>query len=256
MRLPLVLLLALALGGCSFFKATEDETAGWSADRLYTEAKARLNQGFWDGAREHYEKLQARYPFSPYAQQAQLDLAYAYYKADKTAEAVAACERFIKLYPTHPNVDYAYYLKGLSTFVAGKGFTERYLPHDPSQRDQGVALQSFQDFSELVKRFPQSRYVGDAQLRMTYLRNLLAQHEVNVANYYMRRGAYVAALNRCKYVVENYQRAPAMPEALTVMAKAYRILEMEDLAEDTLRVLEANFPGHPGLAEVRRTVLR
>lgn len=256
MRVVSVLLVLFTLSGCAWFDTKKDETADWSADRLYTEAKARLNSGYYDGAREYYEKLQSRYPFSSYAQQAQLELGYAYYKSDKTPEAIAACDRFIRLYPTHPSVDYAYYLKGLANFVAGKGFTERYLPQDPSQRDQGTALRSFQDFSDLVKRFPSSRYVKDAQLRMTYLRNLLAQHEVNVANFYMRRGAYVAALNRCRYVVENYQRTPAMPEALTVMAKAYRVLEMNDLAEDTLRVLELNFPGHPGLAEVRRTQVR
>lgn len=255
-RLPVLLVLFFALGGCAFFDSKEDATEDWSADRLYTEAKARLNSGYFEGAAEYYEKLQARYPFSAYAQQAQLDMAYAFYKSGKTAEAVAACDRFIRLYPTHPNVDYAYYLRGLAAFVADKGFTQRYLPQDASQRDQGAALQAFRDFSELVRRFPDSRYVKDARQRMLYLRNLLAQHEVNVANYYMRRGAFVAALNRCQFVVENYQRAPAMPEALTIMAKAYQVLEMPELADDAVRVLEMNFPGHPGLTEIKRTVLR
>lgn len=256
MRRIFLLFLIVTLAGCSYFQGKKDETEGWGEDRLYAEAKSRLNSNYFDGAREYYEKLQARYPFGRNSQQAQLELAYAYYKLEQAEAAVAACDRFIKLYPSHPAIDYAYYLKGLANFNAGKGLIERYTPSDPSQRDQSTALRSFQDFAELVKRFPDSRYVTDAQLRMTFLRNILAQHEVNVANYYMRRGAYVAAANRAKYVVENYQQSPAIPEALVVMAKAYKVLEMNDLSEDSLRVLQGNFPNHPGIAEVRGTVVR
>lgn len=255
--LMMVVILVLgAVGGCGLFPDKKDPTEGWSAERLYYEAKDALNSRYYSKAIEMYEKLQGRYPFGPFAQQAQIDLAYAYYKTEESAAAVAAADRFIRLYPTHTHVDYAYYLKGLANFNAGKGLVERYVPGDPSQRDPGAALQSFQDFAELIRRFPESRYVADSQLRMTYLRNILAQHEINVANYYMRRGAHVAAVNRARYVVENYPRTPSVPDALALMAKGYTILEMPDLATDSLRVLELNYPNHPGIGEVRRIVVR
>jgi outer membrane protein assembly factor BamD len=228
----------------------------WSQEKLYKEAKAALADRGWQKAVQYYEKLQARHPFGAHAQQAQLDLAYAYYKEEEPVSAVAACDRFIKLNPNHPHVDYAYYLKGLANFSQGKGLAERFLPVDASQRDQAAAMTSFEDFEELTKRFPQSEYVTDAQKRMMYLRNILAQHEVHVARYYMRRGAFVAAANRARYVVENYGRSPAVPDALVIMAKAYRILELNELSEDALRVLQTNFPTHPGLQEVRSVTLR
>lgn len=249
--------LLLAVGGCSLFgKKDEDETAGWTAEKIYYEANKRLKGNYYDGAIKYYEALQANYPFGAYAQQAQIELCYAYYKVEKPAEALASCERFLKLYPQHPHTDYVYYLKGLVNFNSGKGLTSRFLPRDDTQRDPGAALQSFNDFDELVRRYPDSMYVEDARLRMVYLRNLLAQHEVNVAHYYMRRGAYVAAANRGRYVVENYPRTPATPEALVIMAKAYKVMELHELAADATRVLEVNFPNHPGLYELERIVVR
>ncbi len=234
-----------------FSKTAEDNTESWSAERLYFEAKDSMNSGFHDKAVEHYQKLQARYPFGKYSKQAQLDLAYSYYKEGETDAAIAAANRFIKLYPTHPRVDYAYYIKGIALFNQGKGFVERFVPKDASQRDPGASLGSFREFSDLIKRYPNSEYVPDARQRMIYLRNGLAQHEVNVAKYYMRRDAFVAAANRARYAVENYQKAPAMPEALTIMAKSYKILGMNDLSDDALRVLEKNFPKYKGIREVR-----
>ena len=248
--------LLLAVGGCSYFKDKGDETEKWSEEKLYNEAKGELDSGSYARAVELYQKLQARHPFGRHSQQAQLDLAYAYFKQEESASAVAACDRYIKLYPNSEGVDYAYYLRGLANFNQGAGLVERYLPTDPSQRDPGAAAQSFNDFTELAKRFPNSKYTEDARARMVYLRNILAQHEVNVAKYYMRREAYVAAANRARYVVENYQGAPAMPEALSIMAKAYKVLGMDDLANDALRVLELNFPNHPGLQDARETVVR
>jgi outer membrane protein assembly factor BamD len=249
------LLLILALTGCStlegLFDDKEDETKEWSAEKLYSEAKESLADEYYTKAVEYYEKLLARYPFGANSQQSQLDLAYAYFKNEEAPSAVAACERFMKLYPDNRHVDYAYYLKGLARFQEGKGLAERFLDMDMSQRDQAAALKAFQDFAELTRRYPTSSYARDAQLRMTYLRNLLAQHEVNVAHYYMRRGAYVAAAGRARYVVEHYQRAPAMPDALVLMAKAYRVLALDDLADDAVRVLERNYPSHPGLKEVK-----
>tara|TARA_Y100001934_G_C12271529_1_gene735140 strand:- start:104 stop:907 length:804 start_codon:yes stop_codon:yes gene_type:complete len=242
--------------GCGYFQSQTDrdrEESKWPEERLYHAAKDRLSMGTCDGAIEYYEKLQSRYPFGIYTQQAQLELAYCQYRTDDPGSSIATIDRFIKLYPSHPNMAYAYYLRGLINFGRGWGLTERYLPKDPSQRDPGASLQSFNDFSDLIKEFPESIYVDDAQLRMRYLRNILAQHEVNVANFYMRRGAFVAAANRARYVVENYQQAPAMPEALVLLAKSYRVLELEELATDAMRVLELNYPNHPGLQEVKQT---
>ncbi len=250
--LPLLLILA----SCALLPEQIDTTKNWSVSKLYSEAKASMSAGDYETAIKYYGILQARYPFGRYAQQAQIDLIYAYYRDDEPASAIAAADRFIKLHPRHPHVDYAYYLKGLANFNVSKGLFERYLPQDPAQRDPGAARQSFQDFSELARRFPSSKYTPDAVQRMTYLRNNLAQYEVNVATYYMKRGAYVAAANRAKYVVENYDRSPAVPDALAVMAKAYKVMGLDDLSGDALRVLELNAPNHPGIAEVKNLVVK
>ena len=256
--LALLASLILLLTGCGLLpdKKAEDLPENWPEEKLYFAAKDRLDSGSCNGAIDYYEKLQGRYPFGAYAAQAQLELAYCYYKSEEGPKALASVDRFMKLNPTHPNMDYAFYLRGLINFNTGKGVIERRLVRDQSQRDPGASLQAFNDLSELIKRFPDSRYVADAQLRMRYLRNILAQHEVNVANWYMRRGAFIAAANRARYVVENYQQTPAMPEALLLMSKAYKVLQLDDLASDALRVLELNYPNHPGIAEVRNTTVR
>lgn len=255
-RLIITLSMLLLLGGCSFFGDKEDATASWSAERLYSEAKGQLDAGNYTTAVEYYEKLESRFPFGVYGQQALLDLAYAYYKTDETDLAISSAERFIKLYPQNDHVDYAYYLKGLANFNRGKGFIERFLPVDSSQRDPSSALVAFNDFSELLRLFPDSLYAEDAEKRMIYLRNLLADHEMEVARYYMRRGAFLAAANRARYVVEKYPRTPSIPDALALMAKAYKVMEMEKLSADALRVLERNYPDHPGLFEVREIVVQ
>ena len=246
----LVALLLLTLGGCGWFGEKPDKTRDWSAERLYREAKSALAKHDYTTAVDYYETLEARFPFGPLAQQSQIEVAYAYYKDSQSASAIAAADRFIKLYPNHPNVDYAYYLKGLVSFNQGKGFLDRYMPIDESERDPGSARQAFLDFSELVSRFPDSQYSDDARQRMLFLRNNLSRHEVHVAGYYMRRKAYLAAANRAKYVVENYQRTPAVPDALVLMVKAYRQLGLDDLADDSLRVLVLNFPEQATLADL------
>ncbi len=257
MRHLIIFLLIFFISACSYFGGEEkDETASWDADHFYAEAKGALESGNYTEAVELYQKLETRYPFGVYAQQALMDLSYAYYKNDEPDAAVAACNRFIKLYPQNSHVDYAYYLKGLANFNKGKGFTQRYLPTDESQRDPGAALHAFQSFSELVKRYPDSEYVADSEQRMRYLRNILAKNEVHVANYYMRRGAFVAAANRARFVVENYPRTPSVPDALVVMAKAYRVLEMNDLSDDALRVLELNYPNHPAAYDVKNVKVK
>lgn len=243
MRLATIVLVLLGfLGGCSLLPDQIDETKDWSAQKLYSEAKSALSEGDWEQAIDYYEKLEARYPFGRYAQQALLESAYAYYKFDEPDSAISAVDRFIKTYPRHPNLDYAYYLRGLVNFTRGDTFMDRILPRDPSERDAGTAKQAFLDFGELVKRFPESRYAKDAGQRMVFLRNNLAQYEMHVADYYMRRGAYVAAANRAKLVIESYQGTPAVPEALVTLVQAYRKLGMDDLAADTERVLKLNYP--------------
>lgn len=245
------LILACAvLAGCSWFGEKPDPTKDWSAARLYQAAKERLVNKDYEQAIDYYEKLESRYPFGSHSQQAQLDLTYAYYKNDEPASAIASADRFIKLHPRHPNVDYAYYIKGLANYVKTGGFLSRLVQKDYTKRDTGAAMEAFRDFSELVRRFPDSKYSEDAAQRMLFLKNTLAMHEVHVARYYMTRGAYVAAANRARYVVENYQRTPAMPDALVVLAKAYKAMQLSDLSEDALRVLELNYPNHPGIQEV------
>jgi outer membrane protein assembly factor BamD len=235
-----ILALALSLSACAWLKDQEDPTKDWSVTKLYSEASSELDSGNYATAAEYYEKLEARYPFGRYAMQSQLDVAYAYYKAEEPEQAIAAADRFIKLFPQNPYVDYAYYLKGIINYNRSVGFLDRYIPTDPSQRDPGSALDAFQDFAELVRRFPDSKYAPDARQRMLYLRSNLAKHEVNVARYYVRRGAYVAAVQRCSYVIENFQRTSAVEDALEVMVDAYKRLEQDKLAADAERVLTLN----------------
>ena len=243
MRLATIVLVLFGfLGGCALLPEQIDETKDWSAQKLYSEAKSSLSEADWERAIDLYEKLEARYPFGRYAQQALLESAYAYYKYYDPDSAISAVDRFIKTYPRHPNLDYAYYLRGLVNFTRGENFMDRLLPRDPSERDAGATRQAFFDFAELVKRFPDSRYAQDAGQRMLFLRNNLAQYEMHVADYYMRRGAYVAAANRAKQVIESYQGTPAVPDALVTLVQAYRKLGMDDLAADAERVLKLNYP--------------
>lgn len=242
-RFPISLLavfLAVLTTGCAWLDRHADNTQGWDAAKLYAEASDELNSGGYATAVDYYSKLEARYPFGRYAMQAQLDVAYAHYKAEQPEEAIAAADRFIKLYPQNPFVDYAYYLKGIVNYNRSVGFLDRYIPTDPSQRDPGAAQDAFQDFAELVRRFPDSKYAADARQRMLFLRANLAKAELHVARYYMKRGAYLAAANRATYVVEHFQRTSAVPEALEIMIQAYTAIGEEKLAADARRVLTLN----------------
>lgn len=240
----LAVLLIVLLAGCSRF-STDDHTVGWTAQRLYTEAKDELSSGNYETAISYFEKLEARFPFGRYAQQAQLEIAYAHYRNGDPASAIAACDRFIKLHPNHPNVDYAYYLKGVINFYEDQSWLAQWAGEDPSQRDPRSARDSFAAFKDLVAKYPNSRYVPDAVARMNYLVNGLAYHEVHVARYYYRRGALVAAANRAQFAVKTYPEAPATEEALYIMARAYEQLGMRDLRDDAERVLRTNFPNSP-----------
>ncbi len=249
-RILILSLLGAMLSGCGIFGEQADRTKNWPVRRLFVEAKAAMDNGDYETAIDYFQKLESRFPFGRYAQQAQIDIAYAYWKYDEVASALAAADRFIKLHPRHPNVDYAYYLKGLINFQIGRNFLDRFVPRDRSQRDPGAARAAFDDFSTLVARFPNSKYSEDGRQRMLYLKNMLARHEINVADYYMRRGAYVAAVNRARNVVENFQSTPAVPDALAIMAKVYKLMDLDDLSADALRVLKLNYPQHEAIATI------
>jgi outer membrane protein assembly factor BamD len=232
--------LCVLLAACA--TDLQDETVGWSAQRLYGEAKDAMSNKDWPRAIRYLEKLEARYPYGRFAQQAQLEIAYAHWKDNERASAVAAVERFIKMYPNHASVDYAWYLKGLINFNDQYGLMTWLTSPDMSDRDPKSTRESFAAFKEVVTRFPESKYVPDATARMRYLINALAAHEVHVARYYMKRGAYLAAANRAQFAIRHYAQAPATEEAVFVLVLAYDRLGMNDLREAADRVMRNNFP--------------
>ena len=232
----------LTLPGCSTDDNKYDETREWSAEKLYAEAKDNLVSGDYKKAINYYEKLEARFPYGKAAQQAQLELGYAYYKDKDPVNALAAADRFIKLHPNNPNVDYAYYLKGLVNFNEDLGLLGGISGQDMSERDPKAARESFEAFKELVTRFPDSRYAADSMVRMRYLINAMARNEVRVAEYYMRKQAYVAAANRAVFVVTNYQQSPAVEQALIVLVTSYDAMKLPELRDDSARLLKLNFP--------------
>lgn len=231
---------ALLLAGCS--STPEDKTAGWSPNKIYAEAKDELSSGGYEKAIALFEKLEGRAAGTPLAQQAQLDKAYAQYKSGEAAQAIATLDRFMKLHPASPALDYALYLKGIINFNDDLGMFAAITRQDLAERDQKASKESFESFKELFNRFPASRYAPDASLRMTYIVNSLAQSEVHVARYYFDRGAYVAAINRAQVAISDYQGVPAVEEALYIIFKSYDALGMTQLRDDAKRVLEKNFP--------------
>lgn len=243
-KLLAIVSITLMASGCSWFGGDEKETPDVPEQELYEDALGFLEGENYPFAIEKLQLLEARYPFGRFSDQAQLELIFAYHKNFEPEAARATADRFIRLNPNHANLDYALYLKGLTSFEQDRTFFEKYLPIDETQRDPGNALESFQSFQQLISRFPNSQYAPDAQKRMTYLKNRLATYEVHVARYYVKREAWVAAANRGRYVVENFQETPAVPDALSVMVLAYSELGMTDLADDSQAVLDANFPGY------------
>ncbi|MGV3571066.1 MAG: outer membrane protein assembly factor BamD [Ramlibacter sp.] len=235
------LLAALLLAGCASTK-DEDKTVGWSPNKIYAEAKDELNSGAYDKAIPLFEKLEGRAAGTPLAQQAQLERAYAHYKAGDQAQAHATLDRFIKLHPASPALDYALYLKGIVNFNDNLGLLSFISKQDLSERDQKAAKESFESFRELVTKYPDSRYTPDARARMTYIVNSLAQYEVHVARYYYSRGAYVAAINRAQAALADYRDVPALEEALFILVRSYDALGMTQLRDDTRRVMEKNYP--------------
>ncbi len=239
--IAMALLLGIVLTGC---RGGNDviEDAGPGPEELYALAQNALQGGNYQRAIQRYRELTVRFPFGRHAEQALLDMAYAQHKGGQGESAISSLDRFIRTYPTHPNVDYAWYLKGLINYDLSMGFIRRLFPDQANDRDQQAAHQAFRDFQELIRRYPDSRYIADARQRMVFLRNTMAEYEVEVASYYARRNVNVAALNRARYVLENYPGAPASVDALRIMMQSYERLEMPELAQDTRRVMELNYP--------------
>jgi outer membrane protein assembly factor BamD len=244
-----VITLVAALCGCSWFKrgGKGDPMDTLPVEQLYQRGVDALDSGNNDLAMRSFQRLISRFPFGPYTEQSHLNLAYAQYRDHKPDDAYSTANRFIKTYPTHRHIDYAYYLRGLINFNRSSGFLERYVGQDMTQRDQANVRQSFDDFGSLVSRYPTSRYAEDARLRMIHLRNMMASSELNIALYYLKRGAYVASSNRAKAVVEAYPQSPQAGDALAVLMLSYAKLGQEDLSGDARRVLELNYPAHPAL---------
>lgn len=231
---------AVLLSACS--TTTVDETANWSPNRIFSEAKEEMNANSFDKAALLFEKLEGRAAGTPLAQQAQLEKAYAQYRGGEQAQAIATIERFMKLHPSSPALDYALYLKGIVNFNENLGMFAFLTRQDLAERDQKASKESFESFKELVNRFPDSRYTPDARQRMTYIVNSLAQYEVHVARYYYTRGAYVAAINRSQVAIADYRDVPALEEALFVMIQSYDALGMMQLRDDARRVMEKSYP--------------
>lgn len=244
--LSLFLLLSLSLAGCS---DEEDEFADSGEQELYDLGLRSVESGNWPRAIAVFQQIEAAFPFGQYAAQSQLELIYAYYKNGEAEAARAAADRFIRLYPDNPNIDYVYYMKGMSFYSEDTRILGRYMPTDPSKRDPGKARESFADFAQLLQLFPNSEYAPDARARMIYLRNLLANYEIHVSEFYIERQAYLAALTRARYVVENYQGAPQVPRALDIMTEMYLRMGLNDLADQSLVVLRQNYPDSPALDE-------
>jgi outer membrane protein assembly factor BamD len=245
-----ILAVMFVLASCSMFKHRDDiDTLPVAA--LYSNAHTSLENGDYAAATKAYQRLISRFPSGEYNEQSQIDLAYAQYKDNKPDDASSTINRFIKTFPTHKHIDYAYYLRGLINFDRSGNMLDNLLRRDQveSRRDQGYRLQSFDDFSELTRRFPSSRYSADARQRMIYLRNGLAQFEINVAEYYLRTKAYIAAADRAHYVIEHYQQAPQVADARAIMTRSYKALGRDPLAAQTLAVLKLNYPDHPYLSD-------
>jgi outer membrane protein assembly factor BamD len=230
----------LILSGCA--NNPKDPTAGWTPEKIYSEARDEVNAGAWDKAIGYYEKLEGRAAGTVLAQQAQIDKAYAQYKTGNKIQALATLDRFIRLHPTSPALDYALFLKGVVNFNDNLGMFSFLTRQDLSERDQKAAKDSYESFLELTTRFPESKYSADARQRMTHVVNSLAAYEVHVARYYAKRGAHVAAINRAQQAISDFEGVPAIEEALAILVKSYDAMGMTVLRDDALRVLTQNYP--------------
>lgn len=237
MRHSLAVILLLSLIACSTDKNIED---GRTAIEMYTQGMEQMKNGNYDKAIKSFEALQSHFPYGRYAQQAQLEMAYAYFKEDEPEPAYSTIDRFIKQYPNNAHVDYAYYLKGLINFNEELGLLGDITQPDIAELDARSARESFDAFKELITRFPESKYAPDSRLRMQYLVNALARHETQIAAYYLRRGAYVAAITRANRVLSEFPQTWSARDALQIMVQAYDAMDMKDLGDDAQRVLNVN----------------
>ena len=238
----LISVLALTLSACASKPEQPDINSTKTAQTLYQEAKAVLDNGLYNRAIELLTAVESRYPFGPLARQIQLDLIYAHYQSGDIDKALTRIDRFIRLNPNHPELDYAYYMRGLSNLKADENALHNMLGIDRADRDLASSRQAFDDFKKLVSAFPDSKYAAEAKNRMLSIKDTLARHELLVADYYMRRGAYLAAANRGKYIVEYYRDSALIEQALEVMVQSYDKLGLTKLREDTYQVLKLNFP--------------
>ncbi len=234
----------LSMLGCSS-NESEEEKERLSEQQYYEAAHQAIEANNYLLAIENLTEIESRFPFGRYAIQAQLDLIFSYYKSIDYEAALLQADRFIRQHPEHPDIDYVYYMKGLSSYSTDRGFIARILPSAPSERDVSAAKLAFSELSRFIAKYPSSTYAQDARQRMIYLRNVIAEHELHVADYYIERRAYLAAANRARYVVENLPNAPVIPKALGIMSKSYRALGMIDLAENAEKILKEHFPKQP-----------
>ena len=235
-----IFILSIMISSCSSNEEIPDERL--LEKELYDQAQLRLKNGSYSTAIRSLEALESRFPFGRYAEQAQAELIYAYYMNAQFEASQSAAERFINLHPRHTHSGYAYYMKGLASFTDDSGLFSRYFQSDLAKREVVMAQQSFDELSDFIARYPDSKYVPHAKQRMIYLRNLLAQHEVYVADFYMKRGAYLAAIGRAKYVIEHLPNTPQTPYALSILVEAYGLMEYEELRKINLEILNSNYP--------------
>ena len=241
------LIFSVLLSSCSYWEGVfkeQDPTIGMSAAQIYGEGKFFLDAEDYPNAIIYFDILEARYPFGIYSTQSMLDLAYASYQSNLKEEAIVGCNRFIRLYPNHPNVSYAYYLRALSNFNMDRNFITELFGQDLSKYDVSKLRQSFDDFSVIINKFPDSKYAKDSRNRLVYIKNQMAANELYIAKYYIKRSAHIAAIERIKYLLVNYNGTPSTEEGLLMLIESYTYLKMNDLAADTSRVLKENYPDY------------
>ena len=252
------ILLIMTFSGCSSLGSIfeeKDPTVGLTASQLYAQGKEFLDAADFNNAIKLFEILEARYPFGKYSTQAMLDISYAYYASNQKDEAIIEINRFIRLYPNHPNVSYAYYLRALSNFDKDANVISRFFGHDPSRYDVTDLKNSFNDFTTVVNRFPESKYADDSINRLRYIKNQIARNELYIAKYYDKRSANIAAIERVKYMLENYGGTPSSEEGLVILVKNYNDLKLYDLAYDSARVLKKNFPDYRIIKKDRQVLV-
>ena len=242
LMMPAVFGVIVGITGCSSSENVEEQLAQTGSEQLYSSAQEAMRNGNFTGASDILSSLDSRYPFGPLSHQVQLDLIYSYYKSGRTDQTLATIDRFIRLNPNHSDVDYAYFMRGLTNMESDSNLFQNLLNIDRTDRDPSKSRQAFDDFRELVENYPNSKYAADARKRMVYIKDRLASYEIAIARFYMRREAYVAAANRGRYVIEHYPDSDKVQQALEIMVTCYDILQLEDLKNNAMKTLKLNYP--------------